>query len=108
MVKRNLFNEICEGFEYLKKARLKIQTDKLHDDWLLAKLQDYEFASVFLEAASQDNDPKAYLSATRKALEVRDNIAAANKKTLDELMKDKSVITGKEVAQRIKEQEKRQ
>ena len=37
-----------------------------HDDWLLKKLQDAEFAAEFLYAASEDDDPKTYLTALRQ------------------------------------------
>jgi DNA-binding phage protein len=34
-----------------------------HDDWLVEQLKDAEFAAEFLNAASEDDDPKTYLTA---------------------------------------------
>ena len=31
-----------------------------HDDWLLKKLQDSQFAAEFLAATKEDDDPEAY------------------------------------------------
>jgi probable addiction module antidote protein len=42
-----------------------------HDDWLMAQLADAEFAAEFLNAASEDDDPKTYLTALRKVVEAR-------------------------------------
>lgn len=37
-----------------------------HDDWLLKKLQDAEFAREYLNAAKGDKDPETYLSALQQ------------------------------------------
>ena len=34
-----------------------------HDDWLLEQLKDGDFAAEYLNAASEDDDPKTYLTA---------------------------------------------
>ena len=31
-----------------------------HDEWLFIQLKDADFAAEFLNAASQDDDPKTY------------------------------------------------
>ena len=46
-----------------------------HDEWLLAQLADAEFAAEFLNAASEDDDPKTYLTALRKVVEARGGMA---------------------------------
>lgn len=52
-----------------------------HDDWLLKKLQDAEFAAEFLNAASEDEDPKTYLTALRQVVEARGGIKEVAEKT---------------------------
>lgn len=52
-----------------------------HDDWLLNKLQDAEFAAEFLNAASEDDDPKTYLTALRQVVEARGGIKGVAEKT---------------------------
>jgi probable addiction module antidote protein len=52
-----------------------------HDDWLLEKLKDAEFAAEFLNAASEDDDPKTYLSALRLVVEARGGIKQIAQKT---------------------------
>lgn len=52
-----------------------------HDDWLLEKLKDAEFAAEFLNAASEDDDPKTYLSALRLVVEARGGIKQVAQKT---------------------------
>ena len=47
-----------------------------HDEWLLAQLADAEFAAEFLNAASEDDDPKTYLTALRKVVEARGGMAS--------------------------------
>ena len=42
-----------------------------HNDWLFEQLKDAEFAAEFLNAASEDDDPKTYLTALRKVVEAR-------------------------------------
>jgi probable addiction module antidote protein len=58
-----------------------MKKEKLHDDWLLEKLQDRAFAAEFLNAASEDDDPKTYLTALRQVVEARGGIASVAKKT---------------------------
>ncbi len=52
-----------------------------HDDWLLEKLKDAEFAAEYLNAASEDDDPKTYLTALRKVVEARGGMASVAEKT---------------------------
>lgn len=46
-----------------------------HDDWLFEQLKDGEFAAQYLNAASEDDDPKTYLTALRKVVEARGGMA---------------------------------
>ena len=57
------------------KQEVDMQTDIQHDDWLYQKLQDAEFAAEYLNAASEDDDPKTYLTALRKVAEARGGMA---------------------------------
>jgi probable addiction module antidote protein len=52
-----------------------------HDDWLLAQLKDAKFAAEYLNAASEDEDPKTYLAALRKVVEARGGMASTAAKT---------------------------
>lgn len=52
-----------------------MQTDIQHDDWLYQQLQDAKFAAEYLNAASEDDDPKTYLAALRKVAEARGGMA---------------------------------
>jgi probable addiction module antidote protein len=52
-----------------------------HDDWLLEQLKDGEFAAEYLNAASEDDDPKSYLTALRKVVEARGGMASIAEKT---------------------------
>jgi probable addiction module antidote protein len=52
-----------------------------HEDWLSEQLQDAQFAAEFLNAASEDDDPKTYLTALRKVVEARGGMAAVAQKT---------------------------
>ncbi len=52
-----------------------------HDDWLFEQLQDAEFAAQYLNAASEDDDPKTYLAALRKVVEARGGIANIAERT---------------------------
>ena len=52
-----------------------------HDDWLFKQLQDADFAAEYLTAASEDDDPKTYLTALRKVVEARGGMAAIAEKT---------------------------
>ena len=47
-----------------------------HDNWLFEQLKDAEFAAEFLNAASEDDDPKTYLTALRKVVEARGGMAS--------------------------------
>ena len=47
-----------------------------HDDWLLQQLKDAQFAAEFLNAASEDDDPKTYLTALRKVVDARGGMAS--------------------------------
>lgn len=48
-----------------------MKTIARHDEWLMAQLADAEFAAEYLNAASEDDDPKTYLTAMRKVEEAR-------------------------------------
>ena len=52
-----------------------------HDDWLLSKLKDADFAADYLNAASEDDDPKTYLSALRKVVDARCGMASVAEQT---------------------------
>jgi len=52
-----------------------------HDSWLFEQLQDAEFAAEFLNAASEDDDPKTYLTALRKVVEARGGVASIAERT---------------------------
>ena len=49
-----------------------------HDEWLAEQLKDAAFAAEFLNAASEDDDPKTYLTALRKVVEARCGMAAGS------------------------------
>jgi len=51
-----------------------------HDDWLMVQLADAEFAAEYLNAASEDDDPKTYLTAMRKVVEARGGMATVAEK----------------------------
>jgi probable addiction module antidote protein len=57
------------------KQEVDMQINIQHDDWLYQKLQDAEFAAEYLNAASEDDDPKTYLAALRKVAEARGGMA---------------------------------
>jgi DNA-binding phage protein len=42
-----------------------------HNGWLFEQLKDADFAADYLNAASEDDDPKTYLTALRKVVEAR-------------------------------------
>jgi DNA-binding phage protein len=52
-----------------------MKTIARHDEWLMAQLADAEFAAEYLNAASEDDDPKTYLTAMRKIVEARGGMA---------------------------------
>ena len=58
-----------------------MKDDINHDSWLFEQLQDAEFAAEFLNAASEDDDPKTYLTALRKVVEARGGVASIADKT---------------------------
>jgi len=58
-----------------------MKDDITHDDWLLKELQNAEFAAEFLNAASEDDDPKTYLTALRKVVEARGGVASIAERT---------------------------
>ena len=58
-----------------------MKDDITHDDWLLKELQNAEFAAEFLNAASEDDDPKTYLTALRKVVEARGGMASIADRT---------------------------
>ena len=51
-----------------------------HDEWLMEQLADAEFAAEYLNAASEDDDPKTYLTAMRKVVEARGGMATVAEK----------------------------
>jgi len=52
-----------------------------HDDWLFEQLKDAEFAAEYLNAASEDDDPRTYLTALRKVVEARGGMASIAEKS---------------------------
>jgi len=42
-----------------------------HSEWLSEQLKDTEFAAEYLNAASEDDDPKTYPTALRKVVDAR-------------------------------------
>ena len=58
-----------------------MKDDITHDSWLFEQLQDAEFAAEFLNAASEDDDPKTYLAALRKVVEARGGVASIAERT---------------------------
>ena len=46
-----------------------------HDDWLFEQLKDAAFAAEYINAASEDDDPKMCLTALRKVVEARGGLA---------------------------------
>lgn len=57
-----------------------MKTTARHDEWLMAQLADAEFAAEYLNAASEDDDPKTYLTAMRKVVEARGGMASVAEK----------------------------
>lgn len=54
--------------------------DASHNEWLKAKLTDPEFAAEYLNAASEDDDPKVYLAALRHVVDARGGMASVAEK----------------------------
>ena len=46
-----------------------------HDDWLFEQLKDATFAAGYINAASEGDDTKTYLTALRKIVEARGGLA---------------------------------
>ena len=61
--------------ENLANKGNKMKAPIKHDEWLFIQLKDADFAAEFLNAASQDDDPKTYLIALRKVVEARGGMA---------------------------------
>ncbi len=47
-----------------------------HDEWLNEQLKDAVFAAAYLNAASEDDDAKTYLTAMRKVVDARCGMTA--------------------------------
>jgi hypothetical protein len=62
--------------ERMADKRKEMSTTTNHDDWLFEQLQDANFAADFLNAASEDDDPKTYLAALRKVVDARGGMAS--------------------------------
>lgn len=66
--------------------------DMQHDDWLYQQLQGAAFAAEYLNAASEDDDPRTYLAALRKVAEARGGMAqvaqsaGVSRETLDRML----------------------
>ena len=58
----------------------EMTTSMKHDDWLFEQLKDAQFAAEFINAASEDEDPKTYLTALRKVVEARGGMASIAEK----------------------------
>jgi DNA-binding phage protein len=54
---------------------VKMTTGARYDDWLMARLADADFAADYLNAASEDDDFRSYLTALRKVVEARGGMA---------------------------------
>lgn len=52
-----------------------------HEVWMKQKLQDPDFAAEYLNAASEDDDPRVYLAALRQVVEARGGIKEVAEKT---------------------------
>jgi probable addiction module antidote protein len=52
-----------------------------HNDWIKEKLQNPEFAAEYLNAASEDEDARVYLTALRQVVEARGGIKHIAEKT---------------------------
>ena len=59
----------------MAEPRQEMNRTVKHDDWLLGQLKDAEFAAEYLNAASEDDDPRSYLTALRKVVEARGGMA---------------------------------
>ena len=52
-----------------------------HDAWIKQKLQNPKFAAEYLNAASEDEDPRVYLAALRQVVDARGGIKQVAEKT---------------------------
>ena len=66
--------------ERMADQRDQMKQDSKHDDWLFEQLKDANFAAEFLNLASEDDDPKTYLTALRKVVEARGGFASTAEK----------------------------
>ena len=57
-----------------------MNTSIKHDEWLLEQLKNADFAADYLNAASEDDDAKTYLTALRKVVEARGGMALTAEK----------------------------
>ena len=64
----------------MEGQREKMKQDTKQDDWLFEQLKDANFAAEFLNVASEDDDPKTYLTALRKVVEARGGFASTAEK----------------------------
>ena len=58
-----------------------MKTTVRHGDWLMERLKSADFAAEYLNAASEDDDPRSYLIALRNVVDARGGIAAVAQKT---------------------------
>jgi len=58
-----------------------MKTSARNGDWLLERLKSANFAAEYLNAASEDDDPRSYLIALRNVVDARGGIAAVAQKT---------------------------
>ena len=85
-----------------------MHTDVQHDDWLYQQLQDAGFAAEYLNAASEDDDPKTYVSALRKVAEARGGMSAIaqnaglSRERLDQMLSTRGNPTLKTLAAVLK------
>lgn len=66
--------------ERMADKRKDMSATTKHVDLLFEQLQDADFAAEFLNAASEDGDPKTYLSALRKVVNARGGMASTAEK----------------------------
>ncbi len=57
-----------------------MNTSIKHDEWLFEQLKNADFAADYLNAASEDDDAKTYLTALRKVVEARGGMALTAEK----------------------------
>ncbi len=64
----------------MAETEQKMKQGASHNEWLKAKLADPEYAAEYLNAASEDDDPKVYLAALRHVVEARGGMASVAEK----------------------------